>query len=157
MPRHRYLSHKCHQLRLRVNLTPDDSVGPLRPRKCRRTVDGLCNVCLPFCSRWPSANLAVSAPDVHCAIRPLSSSPPTSRELGIRIIADLSTDMCRYKYNESDVNGVTLIVPGAERRVVDPRDIVLHRREGDLQFIHSPPRLGDRGKTTWYLTSSSYT
>lgn len=62
----------------------------------------------------------------------LTSTP--SIDLQIRIVADPSTDLRRY--NAPSVNEIAVIIPGENSHAVDPRDIVLHRREGGLQFIH---------------------
>jgi hypothetical protein len=66
----------------------------------------------------------------------LESTP--SRELGIRIIADPSTDLRRY--NDPTVDEIAVIVPGDQEHARDPRDIILHRRGGDLEFIHDHHR-----------------
>jgi hypothetical protein len=58
-----------------------------------------------------------------------------SRDLGIRIIADNSADTRRY--NVPVVHEIAIVLPGDQSRAVNPRNIVLHLRDGDLQFIHN--------------------
>ena len=62
----------------------------------------------------------------------LQSTPST--DLHIRILANPSADLRRY--NLPTANELAVIVPGDDTRAVDPRDIILHRREGSLRFIH---------------------
>lgn len=62
----------------------------------------------------------------------LDRSP--SHDLGIRVVADSSADAGRY--NVPVVNEVAIVLPGDQSHSVPPRDIVLHLRDGDLQFIH---------------------
>jgi hypothetical protein len=61
-----------------------------------------------------------------------------ARELGIHIIADRSTDLRRY--NAPIVDEVAVVLPGDDGHARNPRDIVLHPRGGDLQFIHDHHR-----------------
>jgi hypothetical protein len=61
-----------------------------------------------------------------------------SRDLAIQIVADPTTDLRRY--NAPIVDEIAVIIPGDPGRAVNPRDIILHRREGDLQFIHDHHR-----------------
>jgi len=57
-----------------------------------------------------------------------------SRDLGIRILADPSTDLRRY--NLPSVDEIAVIVPGQQDHAMNPRDIVLQQRGGDHEFIH---------------------
>jgi hypothetical protein len=57
-----------------------------------------------------------------------------SRDLGIHIVADPSTDSQRYNVPSADK--IAVIVPGNGSQAVNPRNIILHSRGGDLQFIH---------------------
>jgi len=63
-----------------------------------------------------------------------------SMDLGIRILADPSTDLRRY--NAPAVDEIAVILPGEQTRALNPRDIILHHRddEGNLQFIHDHHR-----------------
>jgi hypothetical protein len=62
----------------------------------------------------------------------LNTTP--SRDLAIQIVADPSTDLRRY--NVPTVNEIAVIIPGDPTYAVNPRDIILHKRDGPLQFIH---------------------
>ena len=66
------------------------------------------------------------------AYKILRSTP--SRELAIRIVADPKTDLRRY--NAPTVDEVAIVISGLNSRAPQPRDIILHRRGGDLSFIH---------------------
>jgi hypothetical protein len=57
-----------------------------------------------------------------------------SVDLQICIVADLSTDL--RQYNAPNVDEIAVILPGEQSQAVDPRDIILHQREGGLRFIH---------------------
>jgi hypothetical protein len=57
-----------------------------------------------------------------------------SRDLGLHILADLSTDLRRY--NAPSIDEIAVLLPGSEEHSVNPRDIVLHSHDGQLQFIH---------------------
>jgi Helitron helicase-like domain at N-terminus len=57
-----------------------------------------------------------------------------SLELSLRIVTDPSTDQRRY--NAPSSNEIAIVLPGDGGHSVQPRDIVLHNRGGDLQFIH---------------------
>ena len=57
-----------------------------------------------------------------------------STDLSIRILADPSTDLRRY--NIPTVDEIAIILPGQQDHAMDPRDIVLHNRRGNLEFIH---------------------
>ena len=57
-----------------------------------------------------------------------------SIDLQIRILADPSND--NHRYNTPSVNELAVVMPGDLSHALDPRDIVLHRRDGDLHFIH---------------------
>jgi Helitron helicase-like domain at N-terminus len=58
-----------------------------------------------------------------------------ARELGIRILADPSTDLRRY--NAPTVDEIAVILPGNQDRAMNPRDIILHPRcGGGMEFIH---------------------
>lgn len=61
-----------------------------------------------------------------------------SRDLAIQIVADPSTDLRRY--NVPTVQEIAVIIPGDHTLPVNPRDIILHQREGNLQFIHDHHR-----------------
>jgi hypothetical protein len=57
-----------------------------------------------------------------------------SRDFCLRILADPSSDL--HRYNAPSVDEIAVIVPGDKTHPVDPQDVVLHRRNGDLHFIH---------------------
>jgi hypothetical protein len=67
----------------------------------------------------------------HC-FEVLQNNP--ANDLHIRLLADSSTDLRRY--NAPTVDEIAVVVPGNEARPVNARDIILHRRDGDLQFIN---------------------
>ena len=57
-----------------------------------------------------------------------------STDLTIRIVADPSTDLCRY--NAPTVDEVAVIIPGNHSLAPQPCNIVLHNHAGHLSFIH---------------------
>ena len=61
-----------------------------------------------------------------------------SRDLSIRILADPSTDLRHY--NLPTLDEIAIILPGNQMDPLNPHDIILHQREGDLQFIHDQHR-----------------
>lgn len=61
-----------------------------------------------------------------------------SIDLHFRILADPSADLKRY--NPPSVNELAVILPGEDTHAMNPRDIILHQREGTLQFIHDHHR-----------------
>ena len=56
------------------------------------------------------------------------------RDIQLRLVADPTTDLRRY--NAPSVDEIAVIVPGDQTRAHDPRDIILHDRQGGLHFIH---------------------
>lgn len=40
------------------------------------------------------------------------------------------------RYNAPSVNEIAVIIPSENSHALDPQDVVLHRRNGGLQFIH---------------------
>ena len=50
------------------------------------------------------------------------------------MVADPTTDLRRY--NAPSVDEIAVIVPGDQTRANDPRNIILHDRQGGLHFIH---------------------
>jgi hypothetical protein len=58
-----------------------------------------------------------------------------SRDLGIHIVADPSTDS--RQYNVPSADEIVVIIPGDGSQAINPCNIVLHSRGGDLQFIHN--------------------
>ena len=57
-----------------------------------------------------------------------------SRELGIQILAERSTDV--QCYNMLAVDEIAVVIPGDKSHAADPWDIVLHTCNGKLRFIH---------------------
>jgi hypothetical protein len=66
----------------------------------------------------------------HC-MEVLQDTP--SQVLQICLLADPSTDLCRY--NEPSNNEIAVVLPGDDTRAVNPRDIILHHRQGGLEII----------------------
>jgi hypothetical protein len=56
----------------------------------------------------------------------------------LRILADPSTDLRRY--NAPSVDEIAVLIPGDQSNIVDPRDVVLHNRDGRLEFINDHHR-----------------
>ena len=77
--------------------------------------------------------------DTHCysaaflhSFEVLQNTP--SIELNLRIVTDPSTDVRRY--NAPSANEIAIVIPGDGSHAVQPRDIVLENRGGNLQFMH---------------------
>jgi hypothetical protein len=81
----------------------------------------------------------------HC-FKVLENNP--ANDLHIRLLADSSINLCCY--NEPSFDEIAVVVPGNEARPVNACDIILHRRDGNLQFINDSAfrsSLQDRKKT----------
>jgi hypothetical protein len=61
-----------------------------------------------------------------------------SRDFALHILADPTKDINRY--NVPTVDEIAVIVPGDETSTVNPRDVILHGRNGGLHFIHDHHR-----------------
>jgi len=61
-----------------------------------------------------------------------------STDMGLHILADPATDLRRY--NTPIVDEIAVIIPGDDSVPLNPRDIVLHGRDGRLNFIHDHHR-----------------
>jgi hypothetical protein len=57
-----------------------------------------------------------------------------TRDLGIHILADPSTDLRRY--NAPTIDEIAVILPGNQDQAMNPHDIILHSHGGQLHFIH---------------------
>jgi hypothetical protein len=57
-----------------------------------------------------------------------------SHDLSLWILADPSTNL--RQYNAPSIDEIAVLIPDDETIAANPRDVILHSRSGDLEFIH---------------------